>query len=68
MVDKNKLRAAWVAKGFTQSDVAQKIGVSEATFSRRMQQGRFDSDEIETLVALLEINDIADIFFANLVT
>ena len=68
MVDTCKLRAAWVAKGYRQSDVAKIIGVSEKTFSARMKKGVFGSEEIEKLVKALEIKDPVPIFFANLVT
>lgn len=64
MIDKNKLRAAWIAKGMTQSDVAREIGVSDATFSRRLRRGEFGIDEAELMIKLLDIKCPMEIFFA----
>lgn len=68
MIDKNKLRAAWIAKGMTQSDVAREIGVSDATFSRRLRRGEFGIDEAELMIKLLDIKCPMEIFFAQTVT
>lgn len=38
MVDTNKLRAMWVAKGLRQADVARLIDMSERTFSRKNEK------------------------------
>ncbi len=68
MLDKNKLRAAWVAKGMTQSEVAREIGISDVTFSRRLRRGKFGLDEAAKMMELLDIKDPFDIFFAKDVT
>lgn len=68
MIDKNKLKAAWVEKGLTQRDVANKIGISEVTFSRRMRAGAFGTDEAEKMIKLLSISNPSEIFFAEKVT
>lgn len=68
MLNKNKLRAAWVGKGLNQSDVAKAIGVSNKTFSARMKSGVFGSDEIEKMISYLDIDDPMGIFFAGRVS
>lgn len=68
MVDTAKLKAAWVAKGKTQDEVAKIIGVSSKTMSFRMKKGVFGSDEMERMIDALEIKNPAEIFFANRVT
>jgi len=68
MIDKNKLRAAWIAKGLKQSDVAREIGVSDVTFSRRLRCGTFGLDEAEKMTELLGIENPLEIFFAKSVT
>lgn len=68
MIDRNKLRAAWVSKGFTQEKVAKEVGVSNKTFSLKMKRGVFGSDEIEKMIDLLDISDPVNVFFAKQVT
>lgn len=68
MIDINKLRGAWVSKGMNQSDVAKAIGVCNKTLSLKLKKGVFDSDEIESLIIVLDIKDPISVFFPNLVT
>lgn len=65
MVDKRKLRAAWIAKGYRQSEVAELVGVSKATFSRKMNNGEFGVDEAKKLIEILDIENPSAIFFAD---
>lgn len=68
MIDRNKLRAAWVSKGFTQERVAKEVGISNKTFSLKMKRGVFGSDEIEKMIDILDISDPVNVFFAKKVT
>lgn len=68
MIDRNKLRAAWVSKGFTQERVAKEVGVSNKTFSLKMKRGVFGSDEIEKMIDLLDISDPVNVFLPMQVT
>jgi DNA-binding XRE family transcriptional regulator len=68
VIDKAKLRAAWVAKGKTQEDVAKIIGISNKTMSLRMKNGVFGSDEMQRMIDALDIKKPADIFFVREVT
>lgn len=68
MLDKNRLRASWVAKGLTQAEVAKKIEMSPSTFNRKIKNGTFGTDEAQLLIELLDINDPQKIFFAKSVT
>ena len=68
MIDKAKLRAAWISKGKTQEDAARVIGVSPKTMSLRMKKGVFGSDEIEALIKEFDISNPCEIFFAPSVT
>lgn len=65
MVDTRKLRGKIVENGFTNAQVAKEIGVSEATFSRKMRSGKFGLDDAERLMELLNIEDPCSIFFAR---
>ena len=68
MVDKNELCAAIKRKGYTHKDVALKLGMSERTFSTKINKGVFGSDEIEIMIDILEIKKPMPIFFAKWVT
>ena len=68
MVDTNKLRAVWVAKGLKQSDVAKLIKMPERTLSRKMKKAVFGSDDMEKLIDALDIVEPCSIFFANKAT
>jgi transcriptional regulator with XRE-family HTH domain len=68
MVDVNKLRGIWVSQGLTQSDVAKKIGLSDRVMTSRMSKKWFGSDEIEKMIAFLNITEPVTIFFANKIT
>jgi predicted DNA-binding protein (UPF0251 family) len=65
VLDTNKLRGKIAENGMTQGQVARKIGVTEATFCRKMKTGRFGLEEAQKLVDVLKIEDPATIFFAS---
>lgn len=65
MIKVNDLRGIIVAKGYTQKDVAEAIGVTPKTFYDKMSKGVFGSDEIEKMIELLKIEDPVSIFFAK---
>ena len=65
MIDTNELRGVIAARGYTQIDVAKEIGISPKTFYDKMKKGVFGSDEMQTMVDMLDIKDPARIFFAK---
>ena len=68
MIDTNALRGAIAAKGLTQQDVAQHMGIAPKTFYSKMKRGVFGSDEMEVMIRLLSIENPSAIFFAKKVT
>lgn len=64
MVDTNALKGIIVAKGMTQQEVAKKIGISPKTFYHKMQKGIFGSDEMESMIDFLSIENPMAVFFA----
>lgn len=68
MVNTNKLRGIIAERGLDQKDVAQMIGKSPKTFYEKMKKGKFDSDEIMSMVDGLCIENPVEIFFTNDVT
>lgn len=65
MVDTNRLRGVIAEKRKSQKDVANALNISPKTFYLKMQKGVFGSDEIETMIKYLEIEDPMRIFFAQ---
>ena len=64
MVNTNKLRGIIAERGLDQKDVAEMIGKSPKTFYEKMKRGKFDSDEIMSMVSGLSIENPTEIFFA----
>lgn len=64
MIRVNKLRGVMAEKGVTGIQLAEELNMSPKTFYTRMKKGVFGSDEISTLVRVLEIENPAEIFFA----
>lgn len=65
MIKTNKLRGIIAENGMSQSDVASKIGITPKTFYSKMKNGVFGSDEIQTMIKILDIDDPMSIFFAD---
>lgn len=65
MVDTNKLRGIIAMRGMSQRKVAYAIGMTEKTFYSKMKNGVFGTDEAEKMVDLLNIQNPAEIFFAQ---
>ena len=68
MIKTNELKGLIVANGFTQQDIANKLGITPKTFYSRMARGVFDSNQIQIMINLLKIEDPAHIFFDKQVT
>lgn len=64
MIKTSKLLGIIAERGLSQRAVAKVLGINEATFYRKMSRGVFDSDEIYTMIAFMDIENPADIFFA----
>ncbi|MCD8208524.1 MAG: hypothetical protein LUD72_11345 [Bacteroidales bacterium] len=45
--------------------MAKALGMTPKTFTLRMKSGVFGSDEMETMIEILHIENPADIFFAK---
>lgn len=65
MIKTAELRGIIAKNGFSQSDVALKIGITPKTFYEKMKIGVFGSDEIQIMIDELHIDDPASIFFAK---
>ncbi len=65
MVNINLLKSYMVKAGYTQKMLAEKLGISEQTFTRRMKKRAFGTDEASKIVTLLSIDDPESVFFSH---
>ena len=68
MILVNELKGRIVARGLTQAEVAEKLGITQKTFASRLEKGFFTTPEIEKMVEVLELKEPWKIFFAENVT
>ena len=68
MINAKLIRAKIVESGMNQKIVAEKIGMSEKTFSIKMHTGKFGLDEVDKMIELLKIDQPERYFFASDVT
>lgn len=65
LIKTDELRGIIVKNGFSQSDIAKKIGITPKTFYEKMKSGVFGSDEIQIMIDILKIENPIEIFFAK---
>lgn len=65
MVNSRKLLGLFAENGMTRHAVAEKLGITDNTLRRKLIAGKFDSDEMYSLIKLLNIADPSAIFFAD---
>lgn len=59
-----RLKAAIMESGYTQEQIAQMLGISNATFNYKINNKReFKASEIQELVKILKLQDVNGIFF-----
>ena len=68
MIDTQKLKGIIAERNTSQRQVAFALGMTEKTFYEKMKIGIFGSDEIDKMIALLEIQDPTPVFFTQCVT
>ena len=69
MFNLSEYRAAMARKGLTKKDVAHALNISEVTLWRKLKRGGdFSREEINSLINLMDIEDVSGIFFAPEVT
>jgi len=65
LIKTNELKGIIVKNGYTQKQVAERIGITPKTFYEKMKRGVFGSDEIEIMIDMLNISNPSEIFFAK---
>lgn len=65
MIMVDELKGVIAKNNLSQRKVAKIMGMTDKTFYSKMKKGVFDSDEIEQLITILNIEDPISIFFAK---
>lgn len=65
MVNVRLLKAYMVKAGYTQKKLAQELGVSEQTITRRFKKRAFGTNEAAKIVQILNIDDPQAVFFGQ---
>lgn len=65
MFDKRKFKAQMVLAGITSKELAAKLDMNESTLYRKINaDGNFTREEISKIVAVLQMDNPQEIFFA----
>ena len=66
MVDTRKLKGLLIENGYTQADIAEKLGISLNSFSRKINnKTQFNLTEAFLLKNILKISDMEKVFFIS---
>ena len=65
MINGKALRGIMASEGVSGADMAKVLDITPKTFYSKMKKGVFGSDEIETMVEVLKIENPVDLFFAK---
>lgn len=65
MVKSNEIKGLIVKNNLKQQDVAKMLGISPKTFSKKLRERKFNTDEMYSLIKILHIENPSEIFFAN---
>ena len=68
MLAADKLKKVILGRGYSQAEIARKLGITPKTFYKKMKKGVFLSNEIEAIIEILELENPFDIFFASQVS
>ena len=65
VVNVNLLKSYMVKAGYTQKMLAQNLGISEQTLTRKLKKRVFGTDEASKIVELLSIDNPQAVFFGH---
>lgn len=68
MILVNEIKGLMVRNGMKRPDLAKELGITPASLTNKFKKGVFNSDEIEKMINLFNIEDPAKIFFAKKVS
>lgn len=64
-MNRRKLEAAIVENGYTKKEVAEKLHITPKTFYKKIKKGVFGTDEVQTMISMLNIKDPISIFLSE---
>jgi transcriptional regulator with XRE-family HTH domain len=65
MILTQEIKARMTAKEITQEELARKLGITSKTLGTRFKTKIFPSDEIDSIIKILDIKNPMDIFFVD---
>ena len=65
MILVNELRGIIAKRGKSQADIAKVLGIAPKTFYQKMKKGVFGSNEIQTMILYLDIENPLGVFFVH---
>jgi transcriptional regulator, fis family len=65
MIKTNEIVGLMAKHQISRKEMAKRLGITPKTFSLKLKKGHFGSDEIETMIEELKIEDPMSIFFAK---
>ena len=65
MIKTGELIGLMAKHHISRKEMAKRLGIAPKTFSLKLKKGHFGSDEIETMIEELDIEDPMSIFFAK---
>ena len=68
MIRTDLLKGEIARAGYSQSKLANDLGISSKTFYSKMKKGVFNSNEIDAIIEILGIKNPVSIFFAKKVS
>ena len=68
MIRTDLLRGEIARAGYTQTTLAEKLGITPKTLASKMKKGIFNSNEIDAMIDVLKIENPVRIFFAKKVS
>lgn len=61
----NKIRAACAASGITLAELAERLGVTQSSFSQRLKTGKFTQEELEAIGRVLDAEYRSGFYYSD---
>lgn len=65
MVDTQKLKSLMILNHYTNSELANELGINPKTLANYIKRGVFRTDVVEEICIILKIRDVRSVFFVK---